>query len=56
MWSVRVLKSDFGKLAQEQGLLTEASLQQLSHGWQAWATLPNAEFTMTHHQILARKA
>ena len=56
MWSVRVLKSDFSKLAQEQGLLTDASLQQLSHGWQTWATLPNAEFTMTHHQILARKA
>ena len=56
MWSVRALKSDFGKLALEQGLLTEASLQQLSHGWQTWATLPNAEFTMTHHQILARKA
>ena len=55
VWSERALKSEYYQQALDYGLLNEAELHAISRAWLAWSALPDAEFTMTHHQVLARK-
>lgn len=54
-WATRLLQSDFAQQAVEYGLASFAQLQKLSQDWREWGEQTGAEFSMTHHQVLARR-
>lgn len=54
-WRQRTLQSDFAKQAVAFGFATHEVLNDISRAWHTWGQHPQAQFTMTHHQILARK-
>jgi 2-polyprenyl-3-methyl-5-hydroxy-6-metoxy-1,4-benzoquinol methylase len=54
LWSQRVVASDFAGQAVEYGFSSEAELRDLSAGWKAWGTQPDAAFVSVHGELLAR--
>lgn len=53
-WAHRALESNYAKQAQDLGLATQTDLEQISNAWRAWSRHPDAWFSMTHGEIIAR--
>lgn len=53
VWAGRMLQSDFAHQAQEYGLADWVELNHISQAWQGWGQLPDADFVMHHHQVVA---
>lgn len=53
-WVHRALESNYADQARDLGLATQADLQQISDAWHAWSRHPDAWFTMTHGEVIAR--
>jgi len=54
MWADRILQSAIATQALERGLATEADLQEISAGWQAWRDSPDGWLIVPHGELLAR--
>lgn len=55
LWAERCLSSQFGIQARSTGLADDVALEELAAGWREWAKEPDAWFTITHGEVLARK-
>ncbi|MGN6132269.1 MAG: methyltransferase domain-containing protein [Nocardioidaceae bacterium] len=52
MWAERVVGSGMAEQAVARGLATGQDLARLADGWRAWASEPDAWFTVLHGEIL----
>lgn len=55
VWQTRVLASDYYIQALAYQLADEEQLKQLSKAWREWGEMSDAQFTMTHHEVMAKK-
>lgn len=55
-WAQRVLTSSLADQAKQLGLATDDELQQLSDGWNQWASHEDAWFVVPHGQLICRIA
>lgn len=53
-WARRALESSFAQQARDLGLADDAQLARIAGAWREWGADPDAYFTMTHGEILAR--
>lgn len=53
-WAERATLSRFAEDAKARGIASSGDLQQIADAWSAWASDADAEFIMTHVELLAR--
>ncbi|WP_271986638.1 methyltransferase domain-containing protein [Pseudoclavibacter terrae] len=53
-WAERATRSRFAEDARARGIASAGDLQQIADAWSAWAEDGDAEFVMTHVELLAR--
>lgn len=54
MWARRILESDMGRQAVEEGYATREELERVSAGWTAWSQDPDGVFVIPRGAILCR--
>ncbi|WP_150239959.1 methyltransferase domain-containing protein [Nocardiopsis quinghaiensis] len=54
MWARRVLESDMGRQAVEEGHATRQELERISAGWTAWSQDPDGVFVIPRGAVLCR--
>ncbi|MGB1879991.1 MAG: class I SAM-dependent methyltransferase [Gammaproteobacteria bacterium] len=53
-WAERIVSSAIATQACERGLSTNAELEWIAAGWRRWMEEPDAWFSLTHAELLAR--
>ena len=54
-WAERILHSNLATRALEQGISTQAELEEVSAAWKSWTTEPNAFFAFTQVEVIGTK-
>ncbi|WP_017568971.1 class I SAM-dependent methyltransferase [Nocardiopsis halotolerans] len=54
MWARRILESDMGRQAVEEGHATREELERVSAGWRAWSRDPDGVFVIPRGAVLCR--
>jgi ubiquinone/menaquinone biosynthesis C-methylase UbiE len=54
MWARRILESDMGRQAVEEGYASRQDLERISAGWKAWSRDPDGVFVVPRGAVLCR--
>jgi len=54
LWADRIRDSALADQVIERGLASRSDLHEIATGWLEWAARPDAWFTVTHGEVIAR--